>query len=118
MKRERGFTLVVVMVILGVLAGLASLLTAPAMMQSRRVQLHYAKAQAEYLSLAGLERARAHAAQGRLGQEQYRLGEGTVRLTMEEIEPNMCRVVSVGSVRPAWREQAVETRSETRIQLP
>ena len=83
MKRTNGYTLIFVIGVIALLAGLAAMLAGPSVQQQRRVDLHYRKIQAEYLSLAGIERAKEWRSQGVVTNALYLLANGTVDVRME-----------------------------------
>lgn len=118
MKQTKGYTLVFVIGVIALLAGLAAMLAEPSAAQRRRVDLHYRKVQAEYLSLAGIERAKDWASQGIATNTLYILSNGTVDVRMEPVDGRKYRVISVGRVRAEWRKNLVEAQNETRVELP
>jgi type II secretory pathway pseudopilin PulG len=118
MKRTAGYTLIFVIGVIALLAGLAAMLAGPSIAQQRRVDLHYRKLQVEYMSLAGIERAHVWAAEGIVTNALYLLANGTVDVKMEPIEGKQVRVTSVGRIRAEWRKDLIEARNEVTIQLP
>ena|SRR5438105_3518926 len=118
MKRTNGYTLIFVIGVIALLAGLAAMLAGPSVQQQRRVDLHYRKIQAEYLSLAGIERAKEWRSQGVVTNALYLLANGTVDVRMEPDDAKQVHVISVGRIRAEWRKDLIEARNEVTIQLP
>jgi hypothetical protein len=113
----QGYTLIFTLGIVGLLAALGAMLTMPSATQQKRVELHYRNVQAQYLSLAGLEQAKTWAAQGIVTNELYLLANGVVDTTMEPVDGNQCRVVSIGRLRTPWRNHQITARNEVTIPL-
>lgn len=118
MKRNDGYTLIFVIGVIALLAGLAAMLAGPSVQQQRRVDLHYRKVQAEYLSLAGIERAKEWGTRGVLTNALYLLANGTVDVKMEQGDGKQVHVISMGRIRAEWRKDLIEARNEATIQLP
>src|SRR5262245_655386 len=99
MRRNRdGSTLVFAVSLVGLLSLMAVLLCTPRNVERRQLEWHYRNVQAQYLSLAGVERARAWASTGVVTNEVYELGEGNVLLVMKPGAGKTCHVKSTGRV--------------------
>lgn len=117
-SRRHAYALVFTLGVVALLAALGAMLTGPSSTETQRVDLHYRKVQAEYLSLAGLERASWWASQGVVTNELYLLANGTVDTVMERIDDKQCRVVSIGRLRAEWRQKLIDARTERILELP
>ncbi len=116
MKRQHGFTLIMAIALLSLVAGFGAVMTAPTLRESAQVKMHLARLRAEYLARAGLEHARhAPLAMTEQPPAEYDLGDGHVSVRFEMIETNMVRVISTGSVTPAWSRKPVTWTLERRI---
>ena len=117
-RNERGSTLILTLGVLGLLVVLTGLLHAPTQFEGRWLEQHYAHVRAQYLSLAGVARARAWASTGIVTNESYALGDGTVRLTMSRGVGKTCRVQSVGQLLHGVSKKSIEVKTEVTILLP
>ena len=117
-QQRRAYALVFTLGVVALLAALGGMLAGPTSAETQRVDLHYRKLQAEYLSLGGIERASAWAAQGVVTNELYLLANGTVDLVMERIDDKHCRAVSIGRLRAEWRKKLIDARTERILELP
>lgn len=120
MKRnsQRGYALIFTLGLVVLLAALGAMLAGPSATEHKRVELHSRNVQALYLSLAGIESAKAWAAQGVVTNDLYLLANGIVDTRMEPFEGNQCRVISIGRLRSEWRKRPIEARTEIIIPLP
>lgn len=117
-SNERGSTLILTIGVLGLLVGLAGLLQTPTQLESRRVEQHYAYVRAQYLSLAGVARARSWASTGVVTNESYALGDGTVRLIMDRGADQAFHVQSLGQLPRGGSKKPIEIKTEVIVTLP
>ena len=117
-NNERGSILIFTLGVLGLLVALAGLLNTPTQLEGRWLDRHDAQVRAQYLSLAGVERARAWASTGVVSNQVYALGDGTVSLTMSRGADQTCRVRSLGQLPRGGSKQPMTVQTEVTISLP
>ena len=78
MNRREGYTLIFTLAVIALLTAVGAMLVGPSQTQQRSLELHYRKLQADFLSLGGIEQAKAWAAQGVLTNELFLLSNGVV----------------------------------------
>lgn len=117
-RREQGSTLILAVAVLGLLMLLASLLTAIPRQEAWQLDRHYEHVRAEYLSLAGLARARAWAGAGLVTNATYTLGPGSVSVQMTRGAGKTCQVESLGRIEREPLKKPLIVRTEGTVLLP